>query len=388
MKPKLLLTFFSIIFATAILSAQGIEFFHGSWEDAIEQATKQEKIIFVDAYTTWCGPCKRMSANVFTREEAGDFYNQNFINLKIDMEKPDGRKFGSKYPVSAYPTLFFLDPKGKVLKKVVGGQQLEGLLRLGDAIVSEFDFSAKYREAYENGDRSFENMVNYLEALNKSGKSSLKIANEYIREAEGLTEAQKTEFYFKAASESDSRLFEEMLRRKSEIIKTYGKPIFEEKVLAAAGKTVDKAIEYENERLLKDAIKVAKKHGGNNSKLFALDAKMNWAFAQKDVKAVLKTAKKRKAYMVEPKDKIKWFKQAESTFSNDNSIMEFGYDLLKEDSETTEDAELISIFTKLLVTMGKKEQALSYVTSAQERVKDARTKSYLKNMIRYVESSM
>ena len=115
---------------------------------------------------------------------------------------------------------------------------------------------------------------------------------------------------------------------------------------------------------------------------------MNWAFAQKDVKAVLKMAKKRKAYMVEPKDKIKWFKQAELTFSNDNSIMEFSYDLLQEDSETTEDAELISIFTKLLVTMGKKEQALSYVTSARERVKDARTKSYLKNMIRYVESSM
>ena len=151
----------------------------------------KEKIIFVDAYTTWCGPCKRMSANVFTREEAGDFYNENFINLKIDMEKPDGRKFGSKYPVTGYPTLFFLDPKGKVLKKVVGGQQLEGLLRIGDAIVSEFDFSAKYREAYESGDRSFENMVNYLDALNKSGKSSLKIANEYIREAEGLTEGAK-----------------------------------------------------------------------------------------------------------------------------------------------------------------------------------------------------
>lgn len=386
MKQGLLFTFLFILISTLTLSAQGIEFFHGSWEDAIEIATKQEKIIFVDAYTTWCGPCKRMSANVFTREEAGSFYNENFINVKIDMEKPDGRNFGSKYPVSAYPTLFFLDPKGKMLKKVVGGQQLEGLLSLGNTIISEFDFSAKYREAYEDGDRSFENTINYIEALNKSGKSSLKIANEYIRDASGLSEAQKTAFYFKAVSESDSGLFEEMIDRKSEVIKTFGKEAFEEKVRMAANRTVDKAIEFENERLLKSAIKSVKKHGGDAAKEFAIDANMNWAFAQKDVKAALKSAKKKKAYMLETKDKINWTKDAQQVFPKETSVLEFSYDLLKKDLSSSEDADHITIFTKLLLQLEKKQEALTFITAAQERVKDARTKNYLKNMIRYVEN--
>ena len=105
--------------------SQGIEFFHGTWEEALEQAQIQDKVIFVDAYTTWCGPCKRMSKAVFPNEKVGAFYNQNFINMKIDMEKAPGRKFLQKYPVSAYPTLYFIDSDGEVVHKTTGGRQAD-----------------------------------------------------------------------------------------------------------------------------------------------------------------------------------------------------------------------------------------------------------------------
>ncbi|HMX40374.1 MAG TPA: thioredoxin family protein, partial [Saprospiraceae bacterium] len=110
------------------LSAQGIEFFHGSWSEARAKAKAEGKIIFVDAYAEWCGPCKRMAREVFTQEKVGDYFNANFVNLKIDMEKADNAEFAGKYPVSAYPTLMFLDSTGKVIQKAVGAKDMAGLL--------------------------------------------------------------------------------------------------------------------------------------------------------------------------------------------------------------------------------------------------------------------
>lgn len=64
------------------ISAQGIDFFKGEWEAALEQARNQDKLIFVDAYATWCGPCKRMAADVFPDPQVGAFYNRNLFLLK------------------------------------------------------------------------------------------------------------------------------------------------------------------------------------------------------------------------------------------------------------------------------------------------------------------
>jgi len=88
------------------LTSQGIEFFHGSWEEALEIAQQEDKPIFVDAYASWCGPCKRMAANVFPQAKVGEVFNANFINMKLDMEKPEAAKFRVNHPVRAYLPYF------------------------------------------------------------------------------------------------------------------------------------------------------------------------------------------------------------------------------------------------------------------------------------------
>jgi thioredoxin-related protein len=127
---------------TGILSAQehadsGITFEHGTWSEAIKKAKKQNKLIMLDAYASWCGPCKWMAKNIFPKQDVGAFYNSNFINVKIDMEKGEGIQLSQKYGVMAYPTFFFIDGSGAVVHQVCGGQEAEEFIQSGKNALNE-----------------------------------------------------------------------------------------------------------------------------------------------------------------------------------------------------------------------------------------------------------
>ena len=87
MSIRSFVTFCLLTLAFTANAQGGIEFFHGTWAEAKAKAKAEDKLIFVDAYAEWCGPCKRMSAQTFPDPKAGEFFNPNFICLKIDMEK-------------------------------------------------------------------------------------------------------------------------------------------------------------------------------------------------------------------------------------------------------------------------------------------------------------
>ena len=112
----------------------GIQFTPGSWAEILKKAKAEKKIIFFDAYTTWCGPCKLLQKNVFTRADVAEVFNKNFINVKFDMESGEGPKLAQKYPLEGYPTLFFIDPNGDVVKQVIGYQNPETLIKIGKKI--------------------------------------------------------------------------------------------------------------------------------------------------------------------------------------------------------------------------------------------------------------
>lgn len=92
-------------------------------------AKKQNKLIFIDAYTDWCGPCKMLSSRTFTDANVGTFFNEKFINLKIEMEKDaDGAEIMRRYRVQAYPTLLFVDGNGKLTHTIMGFRNADALL--------------------------------------------------------------------------------------------------------------------------------------------------------------------------------------------------------------------------------------------------------------------
>ena len=100
------------------------------WKKIVKKAKKEKKLIFVDCYTSWCGPCKMLAKDVFTQQAVGDYFNQHFVNVKFDMEKDaDGVKLKNQFAVKAFPTLVFVDPKtGEVVHRMVGAGSAEWLL--------------------------------------------------------------------------------------------------------------------------------------------------------------------------------------------------------------------------------------------------------------------
>ncbi|GAB3910417.1 hypothetical protein GCM10028803_50240 [Larkinella knui] len=112
----------------------GIQFSEASWKTHLAKAKAENKLVFLDAYTSWCGPCKMLQKNVFTKKEVGDFFNKEFINVKVDMEKGEGPELALQYPLEGYPTLLFIDGDGKVVKKVLGYQEPEKLLAIGKGL--------------------------------------------------------------------------------------------------------------------------------------------------------------------------------------------------------------------------------------------------------------
>ena len=113
----------------------GIKFANLSLEKAKSLAKENDQLIFIDAYTSWCGPCKKMAATSFKDAEVGELFNEKFINLKIDCEKDaDGPELARMYKVRAYPTLLVIDGDGKLVKQVVGFQAADRLISLAKSV--------------------------------------------------------------------------------------------------------------------------------------------------------------------------------------------------------------------------------------------------------------
>ena len=273
---RLLFSFLLTFFFASQMVAQGIDFFHGTWNEALQEAKKTGKPIFVDAYAKWCGPCKRMAATTFMDKEAGEYFNTNFVNMKIDAEEGEGREFRKKYPVSAFPTLFFIDEKGEVLHKVVGGQDVKGLISNGELALRKVDFSREYAKKYEEGERDPKFLYEYVKSLNKSNKSSLSVSNEYLRTQSDMTTEFNLLFIHEAAIEADSRIFKLMIENQTAIGKLVGLEALKERIELACQNTVDKAVTFEFEELLTEAKEKMRNNYPEKADAFAARADMEF----------------------------------------------------------------------------------------------------------------
>lgn len=113
-----------------------IAFIEEDLENAKSIAKKENKLIFIDCYTTWCIPCKWMEQNVFVDKNVIEYYNENFINLKLDMEKGIGPELVKKFRVNAYPTYAFINSNGDLIHKGRSTMLPEEFVQMGKDALS------------------------------------------------------------------------------------------------------------------------------------------------------------------------------------------------------------------------------------------------------------
>ncbi len=282
MRRILTILTFSVLTVISV-SGQGIEFFHGTWEEALMKAKAEDKIIFVDAFATWCGPCKRMAASTFPDVEVGKLFNQHFLSLKIDMEQGMGLEFRKKFPVNAYPTLLFIDYDEELIQQSVGAKSPADLIALGQSIIGKYDKSTKYEAAYNSGDRSYQLVYDYVAALNKSGKPSVKIANDYLTTQKDLTTPENLKFILEAASQVDCQCFDLFEQYKSSISKVVDQEIIDDKVRQACNNTVKRAIEFESPELIGLAADAMKRNIPSEADRFRSDSEIKYALHLHDM---------------------------------------------------------------------------------------------------------
>ncbi len=113
------------------VKSKQIIFIENQFSTALKKAKAESKYIFVDAYTTWCGPCKQLKQTTFKDSRAAEFFNKNFVNAAIDMEKRESTKLALEWNIQQYPTLMILDEHGKVILGSIGYLNAEQLIDFG-----------------------------------------------------------------------------------------------------------------------------------------------------------------------------------------------------------------------------------------------------------------
>lgn len=161
---------------------RSIEFREGNWERILKMAKKEKKMVFVDCYTSWCGPCRMLAKNIFTKDSVADFYNKHFVCVKIDMEKGEGPELSKRYEVGAFPTLLYVAASGKLIHCVTGYMQPNELIGHGEKALAGTATLDEMQARYELGERDEAFVKEYMEMLFKAcrSKQQKEVATEYI----------------------------------------------------------------------------------------------------------------------------------------------------------------------------------------------------------------
>lgn len=130
-KVSKILTILILFISSSVAGQNGISFAKITVEAATQRANIEDKNIFIDAYAPWCGPCKIMDIH-FQDKEVVNYFNRNFINVKIDTDTKYGKVVSAKYGIAFLPTILILDKDGFTrfkVDKLISKEELMSLAR-------------------------------------------------------------------------------------------------------------------------------------------------------------------------------------------------------------------------------------------------------------------
>lgn len=222
MKKYLLLLCLALTIGAAAQS--GIQFSDQSWQKILQQAEKEDKLIFLDAYTTWCGPCRMMDKDVFPDKELGKYYNKHFISVQIDMEGEEGMPLGRKYQVKAYPSLLFIDGTGEVVHRLVGYHEAEQLLDAGQTAIDPEQNLKGLTDRFEAGEKDPDFLLKLAIARASAMEDGhMEVLEAYFETQPEWSSPENMELLFTFTDDLDSPLFDYIAQHRSDFEMLFGK---------------------------------------------------------------------------------------------------------------------------------------------------------------------
>lgn len=213
------LAILSSLFIGALAFAQGMKFEESNFATVLAKAKKEKKLVFIDAYTTWCGPCKLMAKNIFPLQAVGDYYNTHFVNAKIDMEKGEGIELAKKYNVKAYPTYLFVDGNGEIVHRTLGYVEEKDFIQFAKDAEDPSKRLTALKQKFESGEKDPEFLKNLAGlTIYNDTEFAGKVLERYFA---GKTELDRddVQMLLSGAQTTDSPLYKVFQSKKAEITK-------------------------------------------------------------------------------------------------------------------------------------------------------------------------
>lgn len=218
------------------LNAQekGVRFQELTFQQALDKAKAENKLVFMDCYTSWCGPCKYMLNTVFVLPEMGKFFNNQFVNVKYDMEKGEGPRLRGKFRITSYPTFLIIRPDGTLQHRIVGSRPAEDFLECVKRGANEETSQFYLDQLYRQGKLAKQQLVSYRAAL-KDAKRSAELKHITGKEFKQLTDAERCLSRYWYLYDQDEIAIEDerfayMIAHKAEFDNQVGKAIVDKRM--------------------------------------------------------------------------------------------------------------------------------------------------------------
>jgi thiol-disulfide isomerase/thioredoxin len=235
MKIKLMII--CLFFAIGSFAQNGIQFSHTSWNEAKAKAISEKKLLFIDFYTQWCGPCLMMQKDVFVLNSIGNYFNAHFINLKIDAENGEGIELAKKYSVKSFPTYCFIDPANEnLVHESSSRQDEETFLFTAKCAIDPLKNSVYLNAQKKVGNNTTEFLINYANYQGtRYNRLEVSQTIDKLISIPGFSLENKEvwNLFLKNVNDRNNKLFVDFVKNRNHYITLYGLDEVDKKMFSA-----------------------------------------------------------------------------------------------------------------------------------------------------------
>ena len=223
------------------------------WDEVLKEASENGQLLFIDAYTDWCGYCHKLDKEVYTDKDVIGDFEEYFINVKFDAESDFGMQLADFYGIDSYPTLLFLTPEAKIFDRIEGFLPAKTLQAYGEQTLNDWAVLPLLEESYANGTLERESYLEFIGILERTNPEKAEmVATAYAINftEDDYLDVENIWFLTRFENGLDSQHYKYITANKQKMIKTHGQSEFNDYLSGVYNDNLMLAIKYGDKNLM------------------------------------------------------------------------------------------------------------------------------------------